>query len=408
MSFEDEVRDGLWRSAPMMVRSVRRSSGRRGPTVERPNRDDADTQDLGRKVRTFNVDCFVLTIDGFGARDHLIAALEKEGPGTFVDPFGGLTSERWVKVADYDVSNSFAAEGIANFSIVFEEVGENAERGFTPGRVSNVYQIGVQSSALSSAASAAFVNSYITDGMPGFVREAGADVIGSLTDQVGGQLFTAIGVDASMSDAIDGIGAVGLTALTGGGVDIASGISSGFALLSSSVPNAAEGVNGFLTLSSFEAAGVDVPVLTATRQVEAANRTALGALIRRTAISAAAELLPNYTFVSYDQAAEITGQFLDVIDREMDRAGGNVAGESDAGVFSALASVRTSVVDYTREAGAGKARTISDMPWLTEASVVTAHRLYGDARRASEIVTRNGIAHPNMVPSWSPIEVLDG
>ncbi len=158
MPFEDEVRDGLWRGVSMMVRSVRLSSGRRGPTVERPNRDDADTQDLGRKVRRFNVDCFVLTIDGFDARDQLVAALGKEGPGTFVEPFGGLTSERWVRVADVDVSNSFEAEGIANFSIVFEEVGENAEPGFTPGRVSNVYQLGVQSSGLSFAASAAFVN----------------------------------------------------------------------------------------------------------------------------------------------------------------------------------------------------------------------------------------------------------
>lgn len=407
MAFEDLLRQGSFRGVPFHTKSRKLSSGRRGPTFERPNRDQAEAQDLGRKVRSFTVPAFVLTSDGFEAKDRLIAALDAAGPGTFVDPFGGRFAERRVKVVTYDLDESFDAECVASFTINFEEVGENTERGFTAGRISSAFQLTEKSSTLGLAAQNAFVNSYVTDGVPGFVRQAGGDVIGALTDQVGGQVFTALGVSSTMQDAISEIGAVGLTALTGGGLDIATGLSAGFSALSAAVPSIDDGVSGFLSLGAFEASGIDVPISTATRGIEAINRSALGSFVRRTSISMATELLPKYTFLSYNQAQTITEGFVNVIDAEIDRAGSDVAGEGDGGVFAALSSVRSAVFDFTREAGAGKANVVEDLPWLTEPSEVTAYRLYGDASRAGEIVRRNDLAHPNLVPSWAPVEVLD-
>tara|TARA_A100000171_G_scaffold6710_2_gene5227 strand:+ start:30988 stop:32214 length:1227 start_codon:yes stop_codon:yes gene_type:complete len=407
MAFEDEIRQGSFRGAPFHTKSRKLSSGRRGPTIERPNRDQAESQDLGRKVRSFSVPAFVLTYDGFQAKNRLLAALDAPGPGTFVDPFGGQFAERRVKVVNYGLDESFDAECVASFTINFEEVGENTERGVTPGRVSAAFQLTQKSSALSTAAQKAFVNSYVTDGMPGFVRQAGGDVIASLTDQVGGEVFTALGTSSIMSDAIADIGAVGITALTGGGVDIASGLSAGFSILSQAVPSTDDAVSGFLSMASFEAPGIDAPISTLTRQIEAVNRTALGAFVRRTSISMATELLPKHTFISYDQAAKVSESFIDLIGQEMDKAGGDVAGEADSGVFAALSAVRSAVIDFTRESGAGKAKVIEDLPWQTEPSQITAYRLYGDASRADEIVARNGLAHPNLVPSWGPVEVLD-
>jgi len=198
-----------------------------------------------------------------------------------------------------------------------------------------------------------------------------------------------------------------VTALTGGGVDIASGLSAGFSILSQAVPSTDDAVSGFLSMASFAAPGIDAPISTLTRQIEAVNRTALGAFVRRTSISMATELLPKHTFISYDQAAKVSESFIDLIGQEMDRAGGDVAGEADSGVFAALSAVRSAVIDFTRESGAGKAKVIEDLPWQTEPSQITAYRLYGDASRADEIVARNGLAHPNLVPSWGPVEVLD-
>ncbi len=407
MAFADELRQGSFRGVPFHTRSRKLSSGRRGPTFERPNRDQAEAQDLGRKVRSFSVPAFVLTSDGFEAKDRLLAALDAAGPGTFVDPFGGQFAERRVKVVTYDLDESFEAECIASFTINFEEIGENDERGFTAGRVSTSFELAQKSSALSVAAQDAFVNSYVTDGMPGFVRQAGGEVIGALADQVGGQVFTALGVSSTMQDAVSEIGAVGVAALTGGGLDIATGLSAGFSALSAAVPAVDDGVTGFLSLAGFEASGLDVPISTATREIEAVNRTALGAFIRRTSIAMASDLLPKYTFLSYNQAQTVSKSFVDAIDAEIDRAGSSVPGESDGGVFAALSSVRSAVLDFTRDAGAGKAKVIEDMPWQTEPSEVTAYRLYGDASRAAEIVSRNEISHPNLVLSRVPVEVLD-
>lgn len=407
MAFADELRQGSFRGVPFHTKSRKLSSGRRGPTIERPNRDQAEAQDLGRKVRSFSVPAFVMTTDGFDAKNRLLAALDAAGPGTFVDPFGGRFAERRVKVVTYDLDESFDAECVASFSITFEEVGENNERGFTAGRISTAFELAKKSSALSVAAQDAFVNSYVTDGMPGFVRQAGGEVIGALTDQVGGQVFTALGVSSTMRDAVSEIGAVGVTALTGGGLDIATGLSAGFTALSGAVPAVDDGVTGFLSLAGFEASGIDVPISTATREIEAVNRTALGAFVRRTSIAMATELLPKYTFLSYTQAQTVSKSFVSAIDAEIERAGSSVDGESDDGVFAALSSVRSAVLDFTREAGAGKANVIEDLPWQTEPSEVMAYRLYGDASRAGEIVTRNNLAHPNLVPSWAPVEVLD-
>jgi prophage DNA circulation protein len=40
-------------------------------------------------------------------------------------------------------------------------------------------------------------------------------------------------------------------------------------------------------------------------------------------------------------------------------------------------------------------------------SLVVAHLVYGDARRASEIVDRNGIVNPLLISGGLVLEVLD-
>lgn len=405
--FDDEIREGSFRGVPFVVRDRSRGSGRRGPTVERPNRDDAQSQDLGRKVRVYNINALVMASDGFSDRDRMLSALEKPGPGTFVDPFGGVYAERWVKVTDYRETQNFDQGGVAQFSITFEEVDENEERGFTRGLVDTSSTLVKRSSALALAAKNAFILSYVSDGMPGFVRQGAASAIGVITDQVGGQVFTALGVTSTMSDAIEKIGSVGLTAISGGGVDIADGLQAGFSMLSGAVPDLDDGLNGFLSLGGYDGLVSSAPAVTGTRIIEATNTSAIGSLVRRTAISAAAELLPKYSFVSYNQARDIAEKFVGVIDAEMDRAGGIDAGQADGRVFAALADLRPAVIDHTQSEGSGKARVINDTPWRSEPAFVTAHRLYGDASRASEIIARNGISHPNQIAGGSAIEVLD-
>ncbi len=56
--------------------------------------------------------------------------------------------------------------------------------------------------------------------------------------------------------------------------------------------------------------------------------------------------------------------------------------------------------------GADLARIVSSTPARTEPALLIAHRLYGDASRADEIIARNKIAHPLFVPGGTPLEVL--
>lgn len=77
MSWRDQLRDGSFRGVPFKIQASRALVGRRGQVHEYPLRDKPYAEDLGRRARAFNVECFVLGADYMAQRDALIAALEE-------------------------------------------------------------------------------------------------------------------------------------------------------------------------------------------------------------------------------------------------------------------------------------------------------------------------------------------
>ncbi len=121
--------------------------------------------------------------------------------------------------------------------------------------------------------------------------------------------------------------------------------------------------------------------------------------MRRTAIAEAARTSSTIEFASYDEAISVQKRLTEAIDSELLEA-------SDS-VYAVLADLRAAVVNDIRTRGADLSRIINYTPSRTEPALIIAHRLYGDATRADEIVARNRIRHPLFVPGGVALEVLN-
>ena len=75
-------------------------------------------------------------------------------------------------------------------------------------------------------------------------------------------------------------------------------------------------------------------------------------------------------------------------------------------VFVALSDLKTAVINDINTRALDLSKLVAYTPKSTLPAVVLAYRLYGDANRDEEIVTRNSIAHPGFVIGGRTLEVL--
>mgnify|MGYP001305509633 CR=1 FL=1 len=107
-------------------------------------------------------------------------------------------------------------------------------------------------------------------------------------------------------------------------------------------------------------------------------------------------------FESHDQAIKIRNALGDQLD--------TLAEDAADPVYRTLAGLRAAMVADIGARGADLARIDHATLPQTMPALVVAHRLYGDATRADEIVTRNRgiVRHPGFVPGGTPLEILRG
>jgi len=128
------------------------------------------------------------------------------------------------------------------------------------------------------------------------------------------------------------------------------------------------------------------------------NAVAVSNLVRQTAIVEAARATASIEFESQDQAVAIRDVVIDAINTEQLTANDNV--------FVALSDLRAAVVKDINTRAVDLRKLVNYTPKQTMPAVVLAYRLYGDATRDEEIVTRNKIAHPGFLPGGRALEVL--
>lgn len=401
MTWRDQYQKGSFRGAAFRTQGHERGSGRRAVINEFPGRDEPETEDLGRRARTYSIDCHVLGTDYINARDKLIDALEAAGPGLLVHPWHG---EMMVVVLDFTTRESTEEGGVCFFQISFGEAGlpvsapmsapsgtaskaaATKAKANAPGRLAKTFRIS-KAAAFVEAATGKVVMGITTVSLIAAGLRGGA-----------GAALRALGVAADFLPS-------NLAALVRAPIALGQavvGLVSAVAALAGSASAKADSLQMML---DWEPEQDGLPVQTASRAQLVENREALATCFR---VAIAAELVTTVSgmdFASYDDAIARRDRVAERLDAlalaAFDR------GDDESGdVFDEL---RRALARDIAARGASLARVWSFTPAAPEPALVIANRIYGAAgvaSRADEIVARNGVMHPGFVPGGRAIELL--
>lgn len=376
---------GSFRAAEFQVRSNDLDFGRRNQAHEYPLRNTPYVEDLGLKGRRFQIEVFVAGLDYTTARDKLIEAIEKPGPGTLVHPYYGT---RQVAILEARVRESSREGGMATFTFTCMEAGELT---YPTTSTDTPQETQDKAEKAREASLADFVRKFKVENLPGWS-------VTQLQDEVTRQLGDISGV---VGDVAGGI-AAHIRAPDSLGAAIQGAIARVRDL--AGAPARAMGV-----YSSLASAGADSPAIpqaTATRRQQAQDAAALQRLTRETAAIEAAETTAAMEFDSADDALATRAAVLVQLDACMEATDPVTGAPIADDVFDALRGLRAATAEDLRVRGAKLPRIARVTQSATLPASVVAYRLHGDAERADEIVARNKIRHPGFVPGGRPLEVL--
>lgn len=393
MTWRDNYRPASFRGAPFFVEGTESSYGRRQAVHEHAQRDTPYTEDLGRKAREFSITGYLLGANYHLARDAVVEACEQPGPGQLVHPYKG---ELTVVCRGLSVSESSQDGGYCKLTLTFLEAGEAS---FPRAITDSINAISSAGNQVIGSAQAGFVSRFLTDGFPGFVRDAAAahltsiaDYLSSTGQSLGGEISAAADYFYSVRDlAADAYDLVlqpvslaqRLVSVIGSARDAFGGNS--FAMLT-----------GMFSQFDSQYTG---STATPSRQQQAANFEAMGELVRQVAVAEAAKAAVVTEYPSYQDAIGAREVLLEQIDEEAE-----FTPVDDS--FVALGKLRTEVVRGIPQQDQRLPQLVEYTPPSTLPSLVVAHNLYNDAARSDEIVARNKPRHPGFLIGGNALEVL--
>lgn len=394
MSWRDKLLPGSFRGVPFVVEASDGEIGRRVALHEYPLRDKPYAEDMGRKARRFSLDFFVHGADYMAARDRMIEAIEQSGSGKLVHPYLG---EMTVTVIEARGPRESTREGgMARFSLTFVESGEAV----FPSAATDTGEAVVASASISAESiKREFAESFDVTGQS-WIADHAVLLIGQFT----GQLETIKNMIPGLPAAVIGFAAdlAGLAIeaelLIRQPADLAVSIYELIAGIAQLPDRPQRAMDAYRPLYDFLADEPEISGTTASRRKQAANQAALTALVRRAAVVEAARAAAVAEFTSLDQAINYRNELAGQLDLQMETA--------DDASYAALADLRAELVRYVASTSGNLARLISYTPSATMPALVIAHRLYQDAVREAEIVSRNSFPHPGFVPGGVAIEVL--
>lgn len=379
MSWREQIRDkASFRGVEFFTDSHDTGGlGRRIAKHRYPGRPGQWAEDLGPQIRTFSLPAYLVGENYLADRDRLIEALDQEGPGTLVHPWLGRLQ---VAVEESSLSETTREGGMCRFQITFTPAGENT----TPSEAPDTQeQVRAESAAVRTAVKAVFEDQFSVAGAPEWSVDAIRDRLTELSGQIRTSSDDLAGWISSPAD------------LAGGIVDAVVNLYN----------TSAGGVGNILRALDWGRQFPPITLNTPLRRQQATNQAAIRDLAQVAGAASGAESLADTEFPSQQEAGEALDAINDVIDgvqSNTDPEGNPI----DDTVYYRLQDLRAAVVADIRERGLRLPEVASHTPATTMPALLIAHRLYGDATREADIVTRNRIRHPGFVPGGEPLEVL--
>ncbi len=362
-------------------------------------KEPAFSEDMGRKPRSFTVEGFVVGTEYEAARDALVEALEKEGPGELIHPTHG-TRRVAVGSGGVVVRESSDEGGMARFSIPFDETPPKAAQ---PSAVVNAK---AALRATAEKAKLAVGLEFLAKYSPGTLLSSVSGQLGAAsramntalaTVQMGTQEIAALKrqVTALASDAA-ALAAVPADLLATQ-VEIFETLADGLLATSLDALDVVSPVLAVLSLYGFNP-GVRPPGTTANRLIEQANFDATQHLTQRLVVIQASVVAVEQTFESFDAAIAARAAITDLIDDQAETVADDV--------YPVMLQLRADLVKAIPGDALELARLVQHTPAFTLPSLVLAHSLYGDLALESDLVRRNRIQNPAFVRGGEELEVL--
>jgi len=405
MSWRDRLEQASFRGVPFYVESVDTGMGRRTVVHEFPGKATPRVQDLGRGKTQFDVTAYVIGEDYDFARDRLVQALLEGGPGQLVHPYRGISD---VEITSrIRVSETKRDEGMASISfrctVVVPEY-----RYAPPARPDAKAALEQAALAAAAAAAADFEARFDVGGLPSGFRLSAASAIADVAAKVGdaqAQISAQLSVVSNVSGAINEL-TTNASALLSTPSQLASDvqglISSAVAAVKVPAAVARRQVRSLLraqdAVSGFADAYRPIPKLTPSRTQEANNRSAITRMVRATTAAEVARTTTAVPFPSRDLAEEASARITELID--------DVAATAPDSLYEELVTMRAATVLHLDEVARSVPELATFTPREEMPALVLAHLLYGDARRADEIVARNDARYPGLLAPGEPLEVL--
>lgn len=369
----ETLRAASFRGVPFEVETTGLSGGRRVAVYEMPGRDQAVTEDTGRRPRLAPFAAYVIGEDAQAQAYRLLSALEAPGPGLLVHPlFGDLM----VNATSYSMTASWAEGAACSFDLEFIEAGDLE---FLD--VDTSTAIDSTADALDAVAAGSLASALSTDGFADFVLTDAIAAAGALFDEVEAIVRTPFALIEDAGDLVADVAALKAraTELVAAPGDFADAVAALLARIGD--------LFGLRSLASHagEELGTANPATDDATQA-LANSYAIRRLLTQSALAAASRVLRDADLDVYDDSIAERDALAELLDAEALSADDDGAG--------ACGDLRAAVVSDVTARAAKLARLTTHTQAAAVPTLTIAARLYDDAERADEIATRNRVVHP--------------
>ncbi|MCI8212578.1 hypothetical protein AUC61_23895 [Pseudomonas sp. S25] len=403
-TWRDELQPASFRGVPFWVDTDNTPVGRRTQVHEYPQRNKPMVEDLGERTRIIQQSGFVIGDDCFFQRDNLLHALNTPGPGILIHPWFGRMN---VTATDCNVSHARPDGGMVVFDLTFVEAGE---KGYPAGVPNTARQLEVENESLLDSiiarykAAMALVNkarmsiTALQNGLAGVQMAIQREV-----SQVTGLISSV----ASLADMVMNFPGNLASMLSGQ----FSSMVADFDRFGSSKREASGFIESARSIAALPAASGGVATEAAVQATRDLVREMLIVAAVRVVSSMPVVLppaaLPAVPTVAQQTALPIQRPEVPTADEVLALRDVLVAALWEAALtapfehFERLQSVRKLVKEHLTAVARASVLMVSVTPKQSLPAVVLAYQRFGDATRADEIVTRNGVSHPGFLPPVS-------
>jgi prophage DNA circulation protein len=406
-TWREQLQPASFRGVPFHVDSENTPVGRRTQVHEFPQRNRPVVEDLGEQTRVIKFSAFVVGDDCFFQRDNLSHALNQPGAGTLIHPWYG---QMYGTATECSASHSWTEGGVVRFELLFVEGGE---KGYPAGVPNTARQLEAENESLLDSAIArykaamALVNKArlsivaLQNGLAG-VQMAIQQEISQITGLVS-SVVTLADMVANFPDNLATMIQAQFSSMT---ADFDR-----FSVSRRDASSKVDSARGVAALASPAGGAATRAAVVATRDlvrdvliIDALRTVAAMPVVQ------APGALPAVPTLAQQVAAPVERAEVPATDDVLALRDAISAEIWDAQLlapyehFQRLDVARKLVRAHLAEVARAGVQLIEVTPKQTLPAVVLAYQQFGDASRAAEIVTRNGVQHPGFVPPL-PLQV---